>query len=123
LFSWRLKLRLLPLLLDALVGLLLPLELLRLLPPLDRFSRPEPPLLLLELPLPLLLELLLLLLLLELLLLLLLELLLSPLLLELPVLLLLLELLSAPPCLPCARVGDEPATATHSNPAETMNAS
>jgi hypothetical protein len=115
LFSWRLKLRLLPLLLDALVGLLLPLELLRLLPPLDRFSRPEPPLLLLELPLPLLLELLLLLLLLELLL--------SPLLLELPVLLLLLELLSAPPCLPCARVGDEPATATHSNPAETMNAS
>ena len=98
--------RLLPLLLDPLDAVLLPLELLRLLPPLDRFSRPEPPLLLPELLLPLLLELLLLLLLLELL-----------------VLLLLLELLSAPPCLPCARVFDKLATATHSNPAATMNAS
>ena len=119
LFSCRLEVRLLPLLLDPLDAVLLPLELLRLLPPLDRFSRPDPLLLLLLLELlllPPLLELLLPLLLLELLLLLLL------LLLEL-LLLLLLELLSAPPCLPCARVFDKLATAMHSKPAATMNAS
>jgi hypothetical protein len=121
LFSGRPEVRLLPLLVDPLDALLLPLELLRLLPPPDRFSRPDPPLLLLELLLPLLFELLLLPLLLELLLPLLLELLLL-LLLELLLLLLLLELLSAPPCLPCARVFDKLATATHSN-AATMNAS
>jgi hypothetical protein len=106
LFSWRPEVRLLPLLVDPLDALLLPLELLRLPPPPDRFSRPDPPVLLLELLLPLLFELLLL-----------------PLLLELLLLLLLLELLSAPPCLPCARVFDKLATATHSNPAATMNAS
>jgi hypothetical protein len=129
LFSGRPEVRLLPLLVDPLDALLLPLELLRPLPPPDRFSRPDPPLFLLELLPPLLFELLLLPLLLELLLPLLLELLLPLLLellllllLELLLLLLLLELLSAPPCLPCARVFDKLATATHSN-AATMNAS
>ncbi len=103
---------------------LLPLELLRLLPLPDRFSRPEPPLLLLELLVPLLLlESPLLLLELPLLLLLLLELpLLLLLLLELLLLLLLLlELLSVP--LPCPRTFDKPEPATHSNAPATMNAS
>jgi len=99
LFSCRLEFRLLPLLLDPPEALLLPLELLRLLPPLDRFSRPE---LLLRLELPLLLFLF------ELLLPLLL-------LLELLVLLLLLELLSAPPCLLWARALVTSAPATHNN--------
>jgi len=113
---------------------LLPLELLRPLPPLDRFSRDELLLLRLELPPPLLrLELLLLpplLLLPELLLLpplLLLELLLLLLLLLLELLLLLLlllllELLSAPPCLLWARAVDTSRPATHSNMPATLNA-